>query len=296
MPLLGESFCPSCGQKNDARKLNAWELITEGLSGLFSFDSKVFRSLKPMLTRPGQIVLNYVSGKRASYVHPARMYLSVSIIYFLIQSLFSGSSLGIVTVQGDIDSQENSNIISIFFEPDSLSENEYSRIAHYVRHHPLLGWEEVVNAGNIAPNFWKHYYFVQSQKMMNLQWKSFIAYVKSKLPFILFLIIPVLAVYLKLFYLRKGIYYADHLIFAFYTQSALFLWLALGAILDITIGTKMENVFFLVFFFYLYFSFRRVYCQSRLISLLKVIMITTLYIFSGVLFLFLAGVVLFLGY
>lgn len=296
MPLKGESFCPNCGQKNDSRKLNAWELITEGISGFFSIDSRVFKSIRPMLFRPGQIVLNFCSGKKTSYVHPARMYLSVSIIYFLLQSIVSGSHVSMLRIEGDLDSAKAHGKMVVLFEPDSISTNEYSRIAYYVQKYPEWTWDQLKQAGEITPGFWKQFYHSHAQKMMHLKWNSFKDYVKSKLPIILFLIIPFLAVFLKLFYLRKGIYYSDHLVFAFYSQSTLFMLLTLGSFIDASLNTKLENVFFLVFFFYLYFSFRRVYKQNRLVSLLKLLTISLIYLSSGVILLILAGALLFLLY
>ena len=294
MPLSGESFCPNCGQNNDSRKLPAWKLFTEGISGFFSVDSKVFRSFRPMLTKPRQIVLNYTAGKRATYLHPARMYLSVSIIFFLLQSILSGSAVQIEPVESDLD-QEKEDIV-VFFEPDSLSQNEYSRIAFYVQKHPRWSWEQVKEASGVRSGFWKEFYHLHAQKMMNMEWASFMDYLKSKMPLILFLILPVLALILKLFYLRKGIYYVDHLIFAFYTQSALFMLLTIGIVLDTIFGTSMELLFSILLFFYLYFSLRRVYSQSRLVTFVKLGAISIVYITSGLMFMFLAGAFLFLWY
>ena len=294
MPLNGVNYCPTCGQENDARKLPAWKLITEGVSGFFSVDSKVFRSFRPMLTKPGQIVLNYTAGKRASYLQPARMYLSVSIIFFLLQSILSGSAVQIEPVESDLD-QEKENIV-IFFEPDSLSKNEYSRIAYYVQKHPQWSWEQVKEASGVRSGFWKEFYHRHAQKMMNMEWESFMDYIKSKMPLILFLILPVLALILKLFYLRKGIYYVDHLIFAFYTPSALFMLLTIGIIVDTIYGTSMELLFSILLLFYIYFSLRRVYQQSRLVSVVKLFAISFAYITSGLLFMIMAGALLFLWY
>jgi hypothetical protein len=224
------------------------------------------------------------------------MYLSVSIIYFLLQSILSGSQVSMVQIEGDLDSAKERGNMVVFFEPDSLSDNEYSRIAYYVQKYPEWTWYELSQAGQITPGFWKQFYHKHTQKMMNMKWNSFMDYVKSKMPIILFLILPFLALFLKLFYLRKGIYYSDHLVFAFYTQSALFMWLTLGLIIDSTLKTGMENIFFLVFFFYLYFSFRRVYRQSRFVSLFKLLTISLLYLSSGLILLVLASAFLFLWY
>lgn len=249
-----------------------------------------------MLTKPGQIVLNYTAGKRATYLQPARMYLSVSIIYFLLQSILSGSAVQIEYAENEpVLNQEKENIV-IFFEPDSLSKNDFSRIAYYVNAHPQWSWAQVKEASGVASGFWKEFYHRHSQKMMNMEWESFMGYIKSKMPLILFLILPVLALILKVFYLRKGIYYVDHLIFAFYTQSALFMLLTIGIIVDTIFGTSMELLFSILLFFYLYFSLRRVYQQSRLVTVVKLGAISFVYITSGLMFMLLAGGVLFLWY
>ncbi|MGD1841764.1 MAG: DUF3667 domain-containing protein [Thermonemataceae bacterium] len=77
-----ENYCPKCGQKNQATP-TLLEVIGEFFSNLFSYDSKIYRSIIPFLFRPGFLVNTYIQGKRKCYVHPIRLYIIVSILYFI---------------------------------------------------------------------------------------------------------------------------------------------------------------------------------------------------------------------
>ncbi|MEM9982832.1 MAG: DUF3667 domain-containing protein [Bacteroidota bacterium] len=77
-----ENYCPRCGQKNQAT-LTLLEVIGDFFSNLFSYDSKLYRSIIPFLFRPGFLVNAYIKGKRKCYVHPIRLYIVVSIFYFI---------------------------------------------------------------------------------------------------------------------------------------------------------------------------------------------------------------------
>ncbi|SDS07790.1 DUF3667 domain-containing protein [Gramella sp. MAR_2010_147] len=97
LPLeRSDHFCPNCGQKNSTRKLNFSDFIVEFFSGLFSYDSRLQRTLRVLLFKPGQISKDYVIGKRMRYANPFRFYLSASIIFFLIAGIsenFDGVNL-----------------------------------------------------------------------------------------------------------------------------------------------------------------------------------------------------------
>jgi len=97
LPLeKSDHFCPNCGQKNSNRKLNFSDFILEFFSGLFSYDSRLQRTLRVLLFKPGKISKDYINGKRMQYANPFRFYLSASIIFFLIAGLsenFEGVNL-----------------------------------------------------------------------------------------------------------------------------------------------------------------------------------------------------------
>jgi uncharacterized protein DUF3667 len=77
-------YCSVCGQENIEPKETLWELTTHFTYDLFHYDGKFFSSLKVLLLRPGLLTHEYVRGRRASYLHPIRMYVFTSAIFFII--------------------------------------------------------------------------------------------------------------------------------------------------------------------------------------------------------------------
>lgn len=76
-------FCSYCGQKN-VEKLKFKSFLDQLISGLFSYDSRFWKTFITLVLKPGKVSKEYIDGKRARYVNPFQMYLNVSIIFFLI--------------------------------------------------------------------------------------------------------------------------------------------------------------------------------------------------------------------
>jgi len=84
-------FCPACGQKRIQEEESLKSLITSFLGDYFAYDSKLMKSLRPLLFKPGFLSLQYLAGKRVNYIPPLRLYIFISIIFFVVLSL-SGNS------------------------------------------------------------------------------------------------------------------------------------------------------------------------------------------------------------
>ncbi len=56
-------------------------------NGFISFDAKFWKTIFPLLTKPGKVSRDFIDGKRARYSNPFQFYLTVSIIFFLILGL-----------------------------------------------------------------------------------------------------------------------------------------------------------------------------------------------------------------
>lgn len=77
-------FCPACGQENIEVKEDAFHMVVHAVADYFHFEHKFFRTLKPLLIQPGKLTAAYVAGKRVSFIHPIRLYIFVSIVFFLV--------------------------------------------------------------------------------------------------------------------------------------------------------------------------------------------------------------------
>ncbi len=82
-PLRGP-YCYECGQPERhfirffPRVL--WDMINEA----FDLDSKIFNTILPLMFKPGRLTLEYIAGRRARYINPLRMYIVISLIFFLV--------------------------------------------------------------------------------------------------------------------------------------------------------------------------------------------------------------------
>ena len=86
---LSDLYCSYCGQLNTTKQLSLKDFFGEFIGSVFTYDSRLRYTIKDLLFKPGRITANYVNGQRLKYANPFRFFLSVSIIYFLVQSLIS---------------------------------------------------------------------------------------------------------------------------------------------------------------------------------------------------------------
>lgn len=77
-------YCHKCGQENIEPKETVWGLITHFFYDITHFDGKFFSTSKYLITRPGFLPKEYIEGRRARYLHPIRMYVFSSALFFII--------------------------------------------------------------------------------------------------------------------------------------------------------------------------------------------------------------------
>jgi hypothetical protein len=80
-------FCINCGQKI-GDQLTFGLLFYNTIGNYFSFDARFFRSIIPLLFRPGYIAKEFVKGRRLQYLHPGQMYLFVTVIFFFVFNFY----------------------------------------------------------------------------------------------------------------------------------------------------------------------------------------------------------------
>jgi Protein of unknown function (DUF3667) len=83
--LLGR-FCSNCSQAADVHVPSTRELMHELLEGLTHSDSRLWLTLKYLAFSPGKLTQEFIAGRRVAYLPPFRLYLVLSIIFFLLAS------------------------------------------------------------------------------------------------------------------------------------------------------------------------------------------------------------------
>ena len=85
--VLTGQHCSHCGQRAKVRVLSLWGLLRDVLGDALNWDSRLWRTLRPLAFSPGVLTQEFLRGRRARYTPPFRMYLILSVAFFLSTSL-----------------------------------------------------------------------------------------------------------------------------------------------------------------------------------------------------------------
>mgnify|MGYP000023499123 CR=1 FL=1 len=206
------NFCFNCGQENHIKRVSVAMLVSDFSSTYFSFDSKLFSSLKYLLIKPSFLSLEYLNGKIEAYLRPIRMYIFISFAFFLLNSITStNGALNVI----DFSQEEESIAIEeaqSAVNPLKLQNNENEKV--------LDDFDEILGG-----KFTKIFSDEREKK-------SFMTFLMSKLPLLIFFLIPVFGGLLYIFFYRKKYYFVDHLVFALHIQSFFFVLLIINTVID----------------------------------------------------------------
>jgi hypothetical protein len=84
------SFCPNCGQKDVDLGRPFRELLGEVVKETLEIDGRAYRTVRYLLTKPGALTAEYLAGRRRSYTPPLRLYLVISVSFFLLVAWLAG--------------------------------------------------------------------------------------------------------------------------------------------------------------------------------------------------------------
>ena len=305
-------FCYYCGQP-DKRFLRFFPvMIREMFQDVFELDSRFTRTLKPLLLHPGKLTRDYIDGRRFRYTPPIRIYLFASIIFFLLVTLATNlldlevtakedgtetRHFGVLQMDDDTTGPGATNPIA---EPEGslADEDELPDII-------LFGgekWHPVDNPVNLplVParlDDWINRELVESPKKAREIEKNPKLIIQSMidiLPTVVFLLLPVFALVMKLFYMFAKRYYIEHLIFSLHNHSFIFVifivifllgWIEQGATglgLDAGIAETGYDVLLAVLLvwipIYMFIAMKRVYQQGWMLTTVKYLAVGWVYL------------------
>jgi len=82
--ILEGKFCHNCGQENLQMKESFGHMMNHAISDYFHFDDQFFHTIKPLFFKPGFLSNEYMAGRRIRYLHPVKMYIFISLVYFVL--------------------------------------------------------------------------------------------------------------------------------------------------------------------------------------------------------------------
>lgn len=280
-------------------------------------DHRVWRTLKPLLLRPGEVTVEYLRGKRARYTPPFRLYIVLSLLFFLTASLSHDDGVTrfvVVNPDGQTyelteDTREKLNeFLERVDEEDRASarqnlEELFKKMPPEEQQRMSAG---VLNAcsddrlGKVLPQTLPGRYRLLNvcERLAYGNRDEMTQKMREHVPQMLFFLLPVIALFGKLLYLGSKRYYAEHLVFFVHFHAFFFLAGTIYNVVDWLLGWftggwagvasgLLLAALILYIPIYLYRAMRQVYPQRRWITRVTFFFLLGGYIWS--LFLTFAG-------
>jgi hypothetical protein len=265
---VNSHYCSSCGQKNEHPVHSLWHFISEATEDLTHADSRLWRTLGAVLFKPGFLTTEFLAGRRARYLPPIRLYLVVSVLFFLFLALaphHEPTPAERAQIAREVQEAHGTEYI-VIGDPNIKSPEERHR--HAVSSCARADAKLSADIGSGATQ----------SALRSVIHKGCLSVVEDNghalsqaflhnLPKALFLTLPIMAALMKLLYRRPGRYYVEHLLFLLHNYSFVFLWSAAMIMVGLAIDSDKASdplsfVLLLYAFYYFFASLRQVYPES----------------------------------
>lgn len=90
--IVEERYCTQCGQLAASFHRPIWSLISETITDTLALDGRLARTMPKLFFRPGALTKAYISGQRARYVPPFRLFLLASLIFYFVLFAIIGNA------------------------------------------------------------------------------------------------------------------------------------------------------------------------------------------------------------
>jgi hypothetical protein len=303
-PLQGH-WCAKCGQPAIDYRRSFRHVIADLLDEFLNWDSKFFATIALLIFKPWRLTNEFLAGKRVRYANPLRLYLLASILFFFAVNFgakrihFDPSKLDSkdraeleadlkntdlppeareklqALLQESSPSPAPSPATSASSPPPSAQPDQQKKQYGKIDERPFVAFDD---AKSTTP--FEHWIEARAKEKMGehgTKMGLFISTLFSNLPYMMLCCIPLFAFVLKVLYVRRHIFYIDHLIYAlhihtfFYTAVMLIVLATIGLnrFVPASIAGWMIALLWIGFVTQIFLSIRFVYRQGWFISIFK---------------------------
>jgi len=327
---LRGQYCGNCGQRSRNRLISIWQLLQEAFGDLLELDSRLWRTVIPLLIRPGQLTKDYLEGRRARYMPPFRTYLVLSVVFFVVAFFKPQDELGLfftpepqptaeeialLEEEGEKKQAEQEEQLDVALQElkaleaegkiseDVVAqvENDRGLVVSYDNEDGedgLFGDCENMNLSDEedAPEWLTKRFSDERLKEICERNQargidSFVDAILENIPVALIVLLPIMALVLKVLYPLSRRYFVEHLLFFVHFHAFFFLILILqilfarlagllgpddGAIDSISTLILVATSFYIPV--YLYKAMRHVYGQRHLVTIPKYLILSIAYL------------------
>jgi hypothetical protein len=265
-PLTGK-FCSNCGQRREHEIHSIWHFTQEATEDLTHADSRLWSTMIALMLKPGLLTREFLAGKRVKYLPPLRLYLVLSVLFFLTVHAMSGHEEPKAFTYTTKEGRPSVGMVN----PDKVD-----FLAPKPGETPVQRAERVCkDPGYDGPGKKFVTPFLQKGCRQSLldNGHTVTEAILHNIPRAMFIFVPALAVVMKLMYWRPRRYYVEHLLFFVHNHAFVFALFGLYTLLLRITPAVLHDWIQLVVWgytaYYLFVSMRRVYGQGRFITFLK---------------------------
>jgi len=269
------NFCPACGQETHDLHRSIGGIFGELLDTFAGWDSKVPMSIGLLVARPGALTVAFLGGQRVRYLRPLRLYLTMSVLFFLSMGVLHTSPRvrdGRIALGGSmirVDEKPNAGAPTVAQNDSALQAFAGRRggetgpgVEAWLKHRVKEGLRNVMR-------------MPEEQRAAALQ-AAFI----SRLGNVVFVLMPIFAALLRVLYRRAPLFVAEHFVFALHVHAFAMCALTVGHVLSATLPPRWSWLVAFVLLWmptYLLLAMRRVYAQSWGRTAVKFVALTATY-------------------
>jgi hypothetical protein len=129
---ITSAFCPGCGERPlQPRDLTVHGIFEQVFHAFSHFDSRVARSFRDLLVRPGSLTRAFQDGQRKPFIGPFQIFLLANVVFFALQSF---SQLKIFTaplafrLQGQLWSELSTDLLAAHLTATKRTFAEYAPV------------------------------------------------------------------------------------------------------------------------------------------------------------------------
>ncbi len=269
---LSGPFCSKCGQRQIDLDRPLRELGAEAMEAFFSFDTRILRTLWPLISRPGFLTVEFMAGRRKRYVHPFKLYFAICVALF-IGLAASGYSVIVISDSGEtvVAIDEGKDAVPPVDAGDSVDQDTESP-----------GDEAAAGAANLTiaesddDDSFLSRLFEPLTSLAEKEPKRLDRLFSDRLAHSIVILVPVFAALLRLLYWRRS--YITELVFSLHLHSFAFLALLAGLSVDFVAGVSERSdpgnaVAVVAIAVYTFLALRRVQGQGRLVTVAKMVVL-----------------------
>jgi hypothetical protein len=298
-------WCAQCGQPAIDYRRSFRHVIADLLNEFLNWDSKFFATIGLLVVRPWKLTNEFLAGHRVRYVHPLRLYLLASILFFFAVNY---GARGLNFEPGKLSPKDRAELEADLKKEDlpPAAREKLEALLREPSPSPAPSLQTTAPSPSPAPKTDKQKqefgkvgerpFVVFDQAKSTTPFESwiearakekmgehgtkmglFISTLFSNLPYMMLCCIPLFALVLKILYVRRHIFYIDHLIYALHIHTFAYTGIMLIVLATIGLNRVIPGpiagwtiaLLWIAFLVQIFLSIRRVYRQGWFISIFK---------------------------